>query len=103
MSIQAISLLFVNGITCTIFLKYVTDYIYTHLSKEKDEQILWLLSKINKLENEMTELHETIDGLEEKIQVKETLLRESSDLLFSKIDNFIISNYDTVTKEEAEN
>ena len=101
MSIQALSLLFVNGIATTIFFKYMTEYLYVRFVKEKEEQMLWLLSKINKLENEMNELHETIDSLEEKLQEKEIMLRESSDLLFSKIDNFIISNYDTVTKEES--
>jgi hypothetical protein len=102
MSVQALSLLFVNGVATTIFFKYMTEYFYTRFVKEKEEQMLWLLSRINKLENEISELHETIDVLEEKIQEKEIMLRESSDLLFSKIDNFIISNYDTVTKEEVE-
>lgn len=100
MSVQALSILFVNGIATTFFFKYMTDYIYTHFVKEKEEQILWLLSKINKLENEVGELHETIDSLEEKLQEKDVMLRESNDLLFSKLDNFIISNYDTVTKEK---
>lgn len=102
MSVQALSILFVNGVATTIFFKYMTDYLYSTFVKEKEEQILWLLSKINKLENEMSELHETIDSLEEKLQEKEIMLRESSDLLFSKIDNFIISNYDTITKPEEE-
>lgn len=100
MSVQAISFILFNGITSVIFCKYVVKYVYEKITKEKDEQILWLLAKINKLENEVTELHETIDVLEEKIQAKENLLKESSDMLFSKIDNFIISNYDTVQKSE---
>lgn len=101
MSIQAITLILFNGVSTAIFFKYVVKYLYEQMSKEKDEQILWLLAKLNKLENEVNELHETIDTLEEKIQAKENLLKESSDMLFSKIDNFIISNYDTIQKEEA--
>jgi uncharacterized protein (DUF342 family) len=100
MSVQAISFILFNGVTSAIFCKYVVKYVYEKITKEKDEQILWLLAKINKLENEVTELHETIDVLEEKMQAKENLLKESSDMLFSKIDNFIISNYDTVQKSE---
>jgi peptidoglycan hydrolase CwlO-like protein len=100
MSIQAISLILFNGVSTAIFFNYAIKYIYNRVSKDKDEQILWLLAKINKLENEVNELHETIDTLEEKIQAKENLLKESSDMLFNKIDNFIISNYDTIQKEE---
>lgn len=103
MSVQAFSLIFLNGLTSAIFFKYVVQYVYEKVTKEKDEQVLWLLAKINKLENEVSELHETIDSLEEKIQAKENLLKESSDMLFNKIDNFIISNYDTIQKEELEN
>jgi uncharacterized protein (DUF342 family) len=100
MSVQAFTLIFFNGITSAIFFKYVVQYVYEKVTKEKDEQILWLLAKINKLENEVTELHETMDNFEEKIQAKENLLKESSEILFNKIDNFIISNYDTVQKNE---
>jgi uncharacterized protein (DUF342 family) len=100
MSVQALSFIFLNGITSAIFFKYVVNYVYEKVTKEKDEQMLWLLSKINKLETEVNELHETIDSLEEKIQAKENLLKESSDMLFNKIDNFIISNYDTVQKTD---
>lgn len=100
MSVQALSFIFLNGITSAIFFKYVVQYVYEKVTKEKDEQILWLLSKINKLETEVGELHESIDSLEEKIQAKENLLKESSDMLFSKIDNFIIGNYDTIQKSD---
>lgn len=102
MSIQTISLIFINSASTIIFLKYAIQHLYQHILKEKDEKILWLLSKINKLEYEINELHETIDSLEEKIQAKETLLKESSDILFNKIDNFIIGNYDTVNKNDDE-
>lgn len=107
MSIQAISLILFNGVTSAIFFKYVVKYVYEQVSKEKDEQFLLLLEKnfftlarIHKLENEVNELHEIIDSLEEKMQAKENLLKESSDMLFSKIDNFIISNYDTIQKPD---
>lgn len=100
MSIQAISFILFNGVSTAIFFKYAIKYVYERVTKEKDEQILWLLARLNKLENEINELHETIDSLEEKVQAKENLLKESSEMLFSKIDNFIISNYDTVQKED---
>ena len=67
MSLQLLSFVFVNGVSTTILIKYLTDYIYTKVSKEKDEQVLWLLAKINKLESEVSDLHETIDTLEEKL------------------------------------
>lgn len=100
MSLQLLSFVFINGISTAILIKYVTEYIYTKFSKEKDEQVLWLLVKINKLESEVSNLHETIDTLEEKLIAKENMLRESSELLFNKIDNFIISNYDTIQKTD---
>jgi|LakMenEpi03Aug12_release.lakeMendotaPanAssembly.Ray.scaffolds.fasta_scaffold1658036_1 hypothetical protein len=99
MSVQAISLILFNGVTSALFARYVFQYVYDRVTKEKDEQILWLLAKITKLENEVNELHENIDFLDEKVQAKENLLKESSEMLFSKIDNFIIGNYDTVQKE----
>lgn len=99
MSFQAISLILLNGVTSAVFLKYIVNYVYEKFTKEKNEQLLWLLAKVNKLENEVSELHESIDILEDKIQAKENLLKESSDMLFSKIDKFIISNYDTIQKE----
>jgi predicted nucleic acid-binding Zn-ribbon protein len=102
MSVQTLSFIFFNGITTAIFFKYAVKYVYEKVTKEKDEQMLWLLSKINKLETEVNELHETIDSLEETIQAKENLLKQSSDMLFSKIDNFIISNYDTVQTPQEE-
>jgi hypothetical protein len=96
MSVQAISLILFNGVTTAFVVKYVIQYVYKKVTTEKDEQTLLLLDKINKLETEVNELHETIDILEEKIQAKESLLKESSEILFNKIDKFIISNYDTV-------
>lgn len=99
MSFQAISLILLNGVTSALLLKYVVKYVYDKVTKEKDEQLLWLLAKVNKLENEVNELHESIDVLEDKVQAKENLLKESSEMLFNKIDKYIISNYDTVQKE----
>jgi peptidoglycan hydrolase CwlO-like protein len=100
MSFQTISLILLNGVTTALLLKYVLKYVYVKVTKEKDEQLLWLLAKVHKLENEVNELHESIDALEDKIQSKENLLKESSDMLFSKIDKFIISNYDTIQKTD---
>jgi hypothetical protein len=96
MSFQAISIILLNGVTSALFLKYIVKYVYDKVTKEKDEQLLWLLAKVNKLENEVNELHESIDVLEDKVQAKENLLKESSEMLFNKIDKYIISNYDTV-------
>lgn len=98
MSLQAISLILLNGVTSALFLKYSIKYIYDKVTKEKDEQFLWLLAKVHKLENDISELHESIDVLEDKLKEKENLLKESSEMLFNKIDKFIISNYDTVQK-----
>ena len=100
MSFQAISLILLNGVTSALLLKYVVKYVYDKVTKEKDEQLLWLLAKVNKLENEVNELHESIDVLEDKVQAKENLLKESSEMLFNKIDKYIISNYDTVQKSD---
>jgi hypothetical protein len=99
MSVQAISIILLNSVTSAFFAKYIVQYVYNKVTKEKDEQILWLLAKITKLENKVNELHENIDSLDEKVQAKENLLKESSEMLFNKIDNFIISNYDTVENE----
>ena len=87
MSIQTLSIIFLNSIAGTICLKYISDYMIIKL-KEKDDQILWLLNKINKLESEIDEIHETLDILEESLQHK----NNSSDL----IDKLIISNYDKI-------
>ncbi len=95
MSIQILSVVILNGITSAIIIKYIAKYIHKKISNVKDEQILWLLSKINKLELEVSDLHQTIDTLEEKLLIKENILKQSSELLFNKLDNFIISNYDT--------
>jgi len=94
MSLQILSIFILNGITSAIVIKYIADYIHTRVNNVKDEQILWLLSKINKLELEVSDLHETIDMLEEKLIIKENILKESNELLFNKLDNFIMSNYD---------
>jgi len=96
MSVQLLSIIAINGISGIIIINYLTNYLTKKVSKLKDEQISWLLSKINKLELEIMELHENIDTLEEKLTVKENILKESSELLFNKLDNFIISNYDTI-------
>lgn len=89
MSIQILSLAIINGITGIIFFKYTCEYIYTKITREKDDQVLWLLSKLNKMQLEIDELHETIDNLEEKLQEKEAMLKQSSD----RLDRFIIGDY----------
>jgi predicted RNase H-like nuclease (RuvC/YqgF family) len=98
MPIQILSLALINGITGIIFFKYTCDYIYTKITTEHNDKISWLLSKINTLENELTELHESIDNLEETLIQKEAMLKQSSD----RLDKFIISNYDTETKDKVE-
>lgn len=99
MSFQAISYILFNGITSTLFFKYILTYVYEKINKEREEEKTWLLTKINRFENEIKELYQTIDDLEDKLQKKENLLKESSEILFNKLDNFIVGNYDTVEKE----
>lgn len=108
MSFQAISFVLFNGITSTLFFKYIITYVYEKISKEREEEKSWLLTKINRFENEIKELYQvvdelcqTIDELEEKLQKKENLLKESSEILFNKLDNFIVGNYDTIQKENV--
>ena len=101
MSFQAISFVLFNGITSTLFFKYIITYVYEKITKEREEEKSWLLTKINRFENEIKELYQTIDELEEKLQKKENLLKESSEVLFNKLDNFIIGNYDTIQKENV--
>jgi peptidoglycan hydrolase CwlO-like protein len=101
MSFQAISFVLFNGITSTLFFKYIFTYVYEKITKEREEEKSWLLTKINRFENEIKELYQTIDELEEKLQKKENLLKESSEVLFNKLDNFIIGNYDTIQKENV--
>lgn len=95
MSLQAISFILLNSISSAFFLKYVVKSVHNKFSKEKNEQVSWLLAKIHKLENKIETLHESIDILENKVNIKENLLKESSEMLFNKIDKFIIGNYDT--------
>lgn len=85
MSIHILSLAIINGITGFIFFKYTYNYIYTTIIHEN----ALLLSKINKLQCELHEVYETIDILEEKLQEKEIMLKQSSD----RIDKFIICDY----------
>jgi peptidoglycan hydrolase CwlO-like protein len=101
MSFQAISFVLFNGITSTLFFKYIITYVYEKITKEREEEKSWLLTKINRFENEIKELYQTIDELEEKLQKKENLLKESSEILFNKLDNFIVGNYDTIQKENV--
>ena len=77
MSLQAISLILLNGVTSVLFLKYSVKCIYDKVTKEKDEQLLWLITKVHKLENDVSELHESIDVLEDKLQKKENLLNQN--------------------------
>jgi glutathionyl-hydroquinone reductase len=101
MSFQAISFVLFNGFTSTLFFKYMFTYLYEKINKEREEEKCWLLTKINRFENEIKDLYQTIDELEEKLQKKENLLKESSEILFNKLDNFIVGNYDTVQKENV--
>lgn len=89
MSIQTLSIVFFNSLAGTICIKYITDYIFLKM-KEKDDQILWLLTKINKLESEIDDIHETLDILEETLQHKNN---NSSNELINKL---IVSNYDKI-------
>ena len=99
MSFQVISFILFNGISSTLFFKYMFTYVYEKINKQREEEKHWLLTKLNRFENEIKELYQTIDELEEKLQKKEHLLKESSEILFNKLDNFIVGNYDTIQNE----
>lgn len=78
----------------TIFYKYLTYYIKQKMSKEYNEKLDFLLHKINSLEVEITELHDTLDVLEEGLHKKHIDMKSSHEQLGNKIDTFIVSNYD---------
>lgn len=85
MSTQLLSLLIINSVSSIILFKYTYTYIYDRISKEKNEQIVWLSCKIAKLQTEL-------DTIQNRLIEKENKLLES----INKIDKFIVSNYDTI-------
>jgi len=94
MNLELLTFILANTITGTIFFKYLADYIKQTLIKEHQEKLDFLLHKINSLEAEITELHETLDVLEEGLHKKHIDMRVSHEQLGNKIDSFIVSNYD---------
>lgn len=90
MNLQILTFFLANTITGTIFFKYIVEY----LNKKNNDKLDFLLHKINKLEVEVSELHETLDLLEDRLHRKHTDMRQSHEQLDNKIDNFIVSNYD---------
>lgn len=94
MNLELLTFILANTITGTIFFKYLADYIKQTLIEEHQEKLDFLLHKINKLETEVAELHETLDVLEEGLHKKHFDMRVSQEQLGNKIDSFIVSNYD---------
>lgn len=94
MNLELFTFILANTITSTIFFKYLADYIKQKVSKDYDEKLNFLLTKINNLEAEVSELHETLDVLEEGLHQKHIDMKTSHEQLGNKIDTFIVSNYD---------
>lgn len=94
MNLELLTFILANTITGTIFFKYISDYIKETIIEEHEKKLDFLLHKINKLETEITELHETLDVLEERLHKKHVDMRVSHEQLGNKIDTFIVSNYD---------
>ena len=91
MNLEIFTFILANTITCTIFLKYI---IKQKITMEYQEKLDLVLHKINSLDLEVSELHETLDILEELLHKKHIDMRQSQEVLSSKIDSYIISNYD---------
>lgn len=72
----------------------ISYYIKYKTKEEYNEKLNIILHRITKLEVEVSELHETLDTLEEALHKKHTDMRVSHEQLGSKIDKFIVSNYD---------
>lgn len=98
MNLELFTFILANTITGTIFFKYIADYIKQKISEKYEEKyeekLDFLLHKINSLEAEITELHETLDVLEEGLHKNHIDMRVSHEQLGNKIDTFIVSNYD---------
>lgn len=90
MTFEIFTLICANIITGTVFFKYIEESI----NKEHSTHTRFILQKLYKLELEVNEIHEVLDTLDEKLHKKHINMKQSHELLDSKIDNFIISNYD---------
>ena len=95
MNIQILTFILANTITGTVLFKYLIDY----LNKTTQDKLDFLSHKVNKLESELSELHETIDLLEECLHRKHNDMNQSHEQLGNKIDSFIVSNYDVTNKD----
>lgn len=87
-----------NIISCKVLFFLKKSYIehVKILNYEEKNTSRFLLQKITDLENEVSEIHETIDSLEEKFYVKDINLRQSNEYISNKLDNFITRNYDKI-------
>lgn len=103
MSLQSLSLTAFNGITCVFIFKYISNRLML-LLQDRDIKIKILSEKIQSLESSIIKLEDNIECLENKLKSKleddfknrEDKLRQSSDILFNKIDQLIIGNYDVL-------
>lgn len=71
--------------------KYLYFYYFNDKSNEKDN-IIWMKSRLESLEENVNDLTESIDKLEKNIDTLNNQLHEST----IKLDNFITSNYDII-------
>lgn len=94
MNLELFTFILANTITGTIFFKYIADYIKQKISEDYEDKLNFLLHKINSLETELIELHESLDVLEDRLHKKHIDMRVSQEQLTSKIDSYIVSNYD---------
>lgn len=87
-------------ITGTIF--YLKNNIKTNKInnelKEIKSSLSLLLHRVNKLEEEIIELNETLEFFDEKISEKDNFMRKSSEILSNKVDKYIISNYEEINE-----
>lgn len=85
LSFQILTIIFANTLTCSLIFKYIV---------RKDTKINILINKIIDMENDINELHETIDLLEDRLHQKHIDMRQSNENIINQIDHFIESNYD---------
>ena len=85
--------MFTNTITCALLLNYIVDK-FNKKNKVTEEKLDILFNKLNKVCNELNEVHEVIDLLEDTFHKKQIDMLQSNDNIINQIDNLITSNYD---------
>ena len=75
--------------------KYLYFYYFNDKSNDKNN-IYWMKSRIESLEENVNDLTESIDKLEKNVDTLNNKLHEST----IKLDNFITSNYDIIEQKD---